>query len=191
MSSNIIGISGVLERPSKTTALVEIAVRASASRFGRAGTAFDLHQLGSSLGSARQIRALPIGTRAVFDMIVSADALVVGLPEGAGAHHGMFRNLFQLIGSQDLQNKPVLLVTAARTANECRMVEDHMRPFLSYFGMRVFRDSVQATEQDFIDSCPVSDALQHRLGQSIGQFVPYFAQTLPHQVIQQFPARAA
>ena len=53
MTRTIIGLSGNLDRPSKTRALIRTVVATAASQFEATGEIYDLADFGRSLGSAR------------------------------------------------------------------------------------------------------------------------------------------
>ena len=97
MTRTIIGLSGNLDRPSKTRALVQSAVAAAASRFEAVGAVFDLTDFGPSLGTARRVEDLAPTGRSALEVILSADALIVASPVYKGSYTGLFKHLIDLI----------------------------------------------------------------------------------------------
>ena len=80
MTRTIIGLSGNQDRPSKTRTLVRTVVAAAASEFHATDTVYDLSNFGPGLGAARRLADLDFPGRAAVELILSADALVVGSP---------------------------------------------------------------------------------------------------------------
>ena len=68
MTRSIIGLSGNLDRPSKTRALVQFAVATVATRFDAVGAVFDLADFGPSLGTARRVDDLSPTARAALQV---------------------------------------------------------------------------------------------------------------------------
>lgn len=75
MNRTIIGLSGNLDRPSKTRTLVQTVVATAASQFDATGTIYDLADFGPSLGAARRTSDLDASGRAALEVILAADAL--------------------------------------------------------------------------------------------------------------------
>lgn len=175
MTRSIIGLSGNLDRPSKTRALVQTAVAAAASRFEAVGAVFDLADIGPSLGTARRVADLAPPARSALDVILSADALVVASPVYKGSYTGLFKHLIDLIDPQALAGKPVLLAATGGGDRHALVIEHQLRPLFGFFEAQTLPTGVYAADRDFTDGQPSSAALGDRLARAVDQLSPFFA----------------
>ena len=182
MTRTIIGLSGNLDRPSKTRALVQTAVAAAASRFQAVGAVFDLADFGPSLGSARRVEDLASTARSALDVILSADALIVASPVYKGSYTGLFKHLIDLIDPQALQGKPVLLAATGGGDRHALVIEQQLRPLFGFFEAQTLPTGVYAADRDFADGQPSSSVLSDRLARAVDQFSPYFARRAQPEV---------
>ncbi|MDZ4135148.1 MAG: FMN reductase, partial [Paracoccaceae bacterium] len=173
MPFKIIGISGSLNRPSRTRALVEAAVVRVAARYDVTGAVFDLGDFGPSLGSAGRLSDLSPIARAAVDTILSADALVVASPVYKGSYTGLFKHLFDLIDPAALVAKPVLLAATGGGDRHALVIEHQLRPLLAFFEAQTLATGVYASDVDFSDGQPTAPSLLARLDRAIDQFSRY------------------
>ena len=143
----IVGISGSLSTPSRTTALV----RAVLARF-------DQHAETSLLELAVEAPALfatlpkgPRSTRAtaVIQAVETADLLVVGSPVYRASYTGALKHLFDLVDYRALQGTPVLLCATGGTPLHGLMPEHQLRPLFGFFQAVTIPTSIYALESDF------------------------------------------
>ncbi len=174
MTRTIIGLSGNLDRPSKTRALVQTAVALTASRFDAIGAVYDLADFGPSLGTARRVEDLSDMARNALRVVLQADALIVASPVYKGSYTGMFKHLFDLFDPAALAGKPVLLAATGGGERHALVIEHQLRPLLGFFEARTLATGVYASERDFAEGQPVAPALMQRLGRAIDQFAPDF-----------------
>lgn len=175
MPPRIVGFSGSFSSPSRTRALVDLAVSRAARRFGCAAASYEIADLQPSLGqaqSADQLDALP---RAILDAILSADALVVGTPVHKGSFTGLFKHLIDLIEPVALAGKPVLLTATGGGDRHALVIEHQLRPLFGFFEAASLPTGVYAGGADFRDGQPVSDALLTRLDRAVEQFAPWLS----------------
>jgi FMN reductase len=85
MSTHIAGFSGSLSNPSKTRALVDLAVANAATRFGALASTHDLTDLQPSLGQAERLDDLDPLARAIVQTLIDADVLIIGTPVYKGS----------------------------------------------------------------------------------------------------------
>jgi len=174
MTRTIIGLSGNLARPSKTRALIQTVVTTAASQFEAAGTIFDLADFGPSLGAAHRLADLDASARAALEVVLTADALVVGSPVYKGSYTGLFKHLVDLIDPLALAGKPVLLTATGGGDRHALVIEHQMRPLLGFFEAQALPTGLYAADRDFTDGLPTSPALLDRLGRAVGQLAPFF-----------------
>ncbi|MCF1709752.1 FMN reductase [Tabrizicola sp. J26] len=174
MTRTIVGLSGNLDRPSKTRALVQTAVATAASKFEAVGTVLDLTDFGPGLGAARQPGDLDPNGRAALDTLLAADALIVASPVYKGSYTGLFKHLIDLIDPQAFQGKPVLLAATGGGDRHALVIEHQLRPLFGFFEARTLPTGVYAADRDFVAGQPASDTLHTRLGRAVDQFALFF-----------------
>ncbi len=174
MTQKIIGFSGNLDRPSKTRTLVQTVVQASATRFDAIGAVFDLADFGPSFPLARRASDLEGPAKAALEVILSADALVVGSPVYKGSYTGLFKHLIDLIDPEALRGKPVLLTATGGGDRHALMVEHQLRPLFGFFEAQTLPTALYASDRDFTDGQPTAQALLDRLERAVEQFSPWF-----------------
>lgn len=184
MTLTIIGLSGNLDRPSKTRALVETTVATAASRFEAVGAVFDLADFGPSLGTARRVEDLAPTARSALDVILSADALIVASPVYKGSYTGIFKHLIDLIDPHALAGKPVLLAATGGGDRHALVIEHQLRPLFGFFEAQTLPTGVYAADRDFSNGQPSSPALDDRLVRAVDQLSPYFARRILPEVFQ-------
>ncbi len=175
MTRTIIGLSGNLDRPSKTRALVEAAIATAASQFEATGTIYDLADFGRSLGSARRVGDLDASARAALEVILAADALVVGSPVYKGSYTGLFKHLIDLIDPLALAGKPVLLTATGGGDRHALVIEHQLRPLFGFFEAQTLPTGLYAADRDFTEGQPSSPALMDRMSRAVSQLAPFFA----------------
>lgn len=182
MTRTIIGLSGNLDRPSKTRALVQTAVATAASRFEAVGAVFDLADFGPSLGQARRVDDLSPLARSALDVVLSADALVVASPVYKGSYTGLFKHLLDLLDPQAFQGKPVLLAASGGGDRHALVIEHQLRPLFGFFEAQTLPTGVYAADRDFTNGQPGSSGLNDRLARAVDQFAPFFARRVQPEV---------
>lgn len=180
MTRTIIGLSGNLDRPSRTRTLIQTVVATAASQFEATGTIYDLADFGRSLGTARRVADLDASARAALEVILSADALVVGSPVYKGSYTGLFKHLIDLIDPLALSGKPVLLTATGGGDRHALVIEHQLRPLFGFFEAQTLPTGLYAADRDFTDGQPASPALTDRMSRAVSQLEPFFQRrTLP------------
>ncbi|MBJ3783479.1 NAD(P)H-dependent oxidoreductase [Devosia sediminis] len=173
MTQRIVGFSGSLGVPSKTRALVDLALSQASARFGAVAESYDMTELLPSLiTEAGGQGGLDAAGQSVLDKIISADALVVGSPVYKGSYTGLFKHVFDLIDPRDLAGKPVLLTATGGGDKHALVIEHHLRPLFGFFEAATLA-GIYAGGADFADGKPSSPALLSRLDRAIDQFSPW------------------
>ena len=174
MTRTIVGLSGNLDRPSKTRTLVQTVVATAASQYEATGRVYDLADFGASLGAARRLADLDASARAALEVVLSADALVVGSPVYKGSYTGLFKHLIDLVDPLALAGKPVLLTATGGGDRHALVIEHQLRPLFGFFEARTLPTGLYAADRDFTDGQPSSPVLLDRLGRAVGQLAPFF-----------------
>ena len=177
MSFRIAGFSGSFSKPSRTRALVDLALSRAAQRFGATVASHDLSDLQPQLGAANRLEDLHGLPRSVVASILSADALVVGSPVYKGSYGGLFKHLFDLIDPAALAGKPVLLVATGGGARHALVIEHQLRPLFGFFEAAVLPTGIYASAADFAGETPVAEPLLDRLDRAVVQLAPWLARS--------------
>lgn len=179
MTFRIAGLAGSISLPSKTRALVELAVAKVSTRFGAQAVVHDLTDLQPSLGQAVCIEDLEPRARLALDAILAADALVIGSPVYKGSYSGIFKHLIDLIDPAALIGKPILLTATGGGDKHALVIEHQLRPLFAFFEAATLPTGIYAGAADFRDGQPASPALLQRLDRGIEQFRPFFPHAAP------------
>lgn len=169
MPLQIAGFSGSLGHPSRTRALVELAVRRAAERHGALARVYDLTDLQPDLGAARSFEDLTGPARQSVDALLLADVLVVGSPVYKGSYSGLFKHLFDLIDPAAFAGKPVLLTATGGGEKHALVIEHQLRPLFAFFEAAVLPTGIYASAGDFAEGVPVSPPLLARLERGLDQ----------------------
>jgi len=172
---SLVGFSGSLSRPSKTRALVDLALAKVQARFGGRIDSYDLGDLQPALGQASTLDDLPAPSRAVVDAILQADALVLASPVYKGSYTGLFKHLIDLIEPTALRGKPVLLAATGGGDKHALVVEFQLRPLLAFFEAASLPTGIYAGPAEFTNGLPASPALIERLDRAVAQFDPWLS----------------
>ena len=175
MTRTIIGLSGNLDRPSKTRALIRTVVATAASQFEATGEIYDLADFGRSLGSARRAGDLDVSARVALEAVLTADSLVVGSPVYKGSYTGLFKHLIDLVDPLALSGKPVLLTATGGGDRHALVIEHQLRPLFGFFEAQTLPTGLYAADRDFTDGQPSSPALMDRMSRAVGQLAPFFS----------------
>ena len=144
---SVLGISGSLSAPSRTTALV----RAILARFAphAATRLVELAKVAPTLFAERP--KLPRSGEAdeIIQAVQTADLLVVGSPVYRASYTGALKHLFDLVDYRSLENTPVLVCATGGTPLHGLMLDHQLRPLFAFFKSLVLPTSIYALESDF------------------------------------------
>lgn len=175
MSFQVIAFSGSLSASSKTRALVDLALSRMAERYGIMHISYDLKDLQPSLGQAERIEDLaPLPAR-IVQALISADALILGVPVYKGSYPGLFKHLFDLIDPEALRGKPVLLIATGGGDRHALVIEHQLRPLMGFFQALTLPTGLYASAADFTAGVPSSPSLLARLDRAVEDFAPLIA----------------
>jgi FMN reductase len=148
---SIVGISGSLSSPSRTTALVELIV-------GRSGVAgafakreiINVGDIAPSLGLALNPKQLPVEVKSAYEQLVAADLVVVATPVYKGSYTGLLKHFFDLLDPKVLSGKVAILAATGGSDHHSLVLEHQLRPLLSFFGAYTVPTSVYVKDTDFV-----------------------------------------
>jgi FMN reductase len=146
---NIVGISGNVKAPSRTSALVGSILRATAGRFDVTTRHIDLVQSAPALFRALRSDQLDDEGLEIVRAVETADVLVVASPVYRASYSGALKHLFDLVHFESLIGKPVILGATGGTPLHGLMIDHQLRPLFAFFKALTLPTALYALESDF------------------------------------------
>ena len=172
----VVGVSGSLHEPSRTTGLVRTILDTVAERTVADTTLIEVAALGPSFaGALRRDEVAPEVERAL-QLIESADLLVVGSPVYRASFTGLFKHLFDFVGQYELVGTPVLLAATGGGERHALILEHQLRPLFGFFQALTLPTGVYASDTDFTDAELTSPDVIRRVAQTVGRSLPIIEQ---------------
>jgi len=170
MTIKIVGVSGSLSVPSRTTALVQ----AVAEEFAKPLSAtVEIIELGSLVGALAGTHRGELGPAALAALasVEAADVIVVGSPAYRAAYTGIFKHFFDFVGQYALVDKPIVLTATGGSDRHALLVEHQMRPLFGFFQALTLPLGIFATEGDFENYRITSEELSQRIALSTSRTI--------------------
>ena len=170
---NIVAVSGGLNHPSKTEALVQAIL----DELGQA-TPIKVHfikfsEIGQLLGGAIYRNQLPQRVQDDLAAVEAADALIVGTPVYRASFTGLFKHFFDFVEQTALVDVPVLLAASGGSERHALVLEHQLRPLFSFFQAQTLPIGVYATDRDFTPEYTVqSELLSARITLAVARALP-------------------
>ena len=135
---NIVAVSGGLNTPSKTEALVQEIL----NELGEA-TPINVHfikfsEIGHLLGGAIYRNQLPQRVQDDLAKVEAADALIVGTPVYRASFTGLFKHFFDFVEQTALVDVPVLLAASGGSDRHALVLEHRYVLCLASFRLRLY-----------------------------------------------------
>ncbi|ELZ36091.1 NADPH-dependent FMN reductase [Halorubrum saccharovorum DSM 1137] len=166
----LLGIVGSVSADSRTRTAVEVALDAAADRDGVETDVLHLADYDLDTADGRGIDNYEGDTAAALDLIVEADAYVVGTPVYRGSYSGALKNLLDMVPRDQWQgdvapfeNAAVGLVATGATDHHFLAVDQELRPAFAFFGAHAVGGATYASGDDFDDGELVDADLRERL----------------------------
>lgn len=170
----IVGLSGGLSVPSRTLALVELAVARIASA---AGASFRVDSKVIDVAALEHIGALrarpAAGTieEAALQAVETADLLVVGSPVYKGSYSGLFKHFVDLLDYRSLVGVPVALLATGGSDRHALVIEHQLRPLFAFFQAQPLGTGIFFTDREFAEGRVVPGAAEQRFEQLVVEAV--------------------
>jgi FMN reductase len=172
----VVGVSGSLHEPSKTTALVA-AIIASVGRTRPIDSRLiEIARIGPSLAGALTREALPADVEDALRDIEGADLLVVASPVYRASFTGLFKHLFDFVEQYALVGQPVLLAATGGGERHALIIEHQLRPLFGFFQALTLPVGVYASAADFDGYELRAGAVQSRIDQAVSRGLPLIEQ---------------
>ena len=172
----VVGVSGSLHEPSKTTVLVESIIEAVGRRTAIDAEVITLTKLGPSLGGALQRDHLPAEVEEALLAIESADLLIAASPVYRASFTGLFKHLFDFVDQYALVGQPVLLAATGGGERHALILEHQLRPLFGFFQALTLPIGVYASSSDFANDFAndgvTSPEVSRRVVQAVDRSLP-------------------
>lgn len=170
---NIVAISGGLNVPSKTEALLQTLVERLAKAIPIQVHFIKFSEIAPLLGGAIYRNQLPQQVQDHLAAVENADALIVGTPVYRASFTGLFKHFFDFVEQNALIDVPVLLAASGGSERHALVLEHQLRPLFSFFQAQTLPIGVYATDRDFSPEYTVqSELLNERINLAITRAVP-------------------
>jgi FMN reductase len=175
---NVVGVSGSLQTPSKTTVLVQGILDAVTREVPADTHLVELEELGPQLAGALRRDQLPATAEKELRAIEAADLLVVASPVYRASFTGLFKHLFDFVGQYALIDKPVLLAATGGSDRHALMLEHQLRPLFGFFQAITLPIGVYASDADFTNYEISNPELQERIELAVARARPLLGREL-------------
>lgn len=172
----VVGVSGSLHTPSKTSALVSAIVDAVGRQAHIESQLIELAEIGPSLAGALRRDELAPDVVEALRAIEGADLLVVASPVYRASFTGLFKHLFDFVDQYALVGQPVLLAATGGGERHALIIEHQLRPLFGFFQAVTLPLGVYASSADFDDYELRSAAALQRIEQAVGRGLPFIEQ---------------
>ncbi|MEV4687082.1 FMN reductase [Microbacterium sp. LWH3-1.2] len=172
----VVGVSGSLHEPSRTTALVRRILAGVAQRIPAETELIEIARLGAGFAGALTREEVAPEVETALQAIESADLLVVASPVYRASFTGLFKHLFDFVGQYDLVGTPVLLAATGGGERHALIIEHQLRPLFGFFQALTLPIGVYASNSDFGDYELTSPEVVRRVGQAVDRSLPLVEQ---------------
>ena len=170
---NIVAISGGLNAPSKTEALLQTLVERLAKAIPIQVHFIKFSEIGQLLGGAIYRHQLPQRVQEDLAAVEAADALIVGTPDYRASFTGLFKHFFDFVEQTALVDVPVLLAASGGSERHALVLEHQLRPLFSFFQAQTLPIGVYATDRDFTPEYTIhSELLRDRISLAVARALP-------------------
>ncbi|WP_166873765.1 MULTISPECIES: FMN reductase [unclassified Salinibacterium] len=182
---SVVGVSGSLQTPSKTTALVTEIIASLGRQRPIDPHLIELERIGPDLAGAISRAQLPESVEEELRRIETADLLVVASPVYRASFSGLFKHLFDFVGQYDLVDTPVLLAATGGSDRHALIIEHQLRPLFGFFQAVTLPLGVYACDSDFTDYRVANPELLTRIDLAVARAQPLIR---PEPVVVDRPA---
>ncbi|TDG02351.1 FMN reductase [Paraburkholderia guartelaensis] len=169
----IVAVSGSLQQPSRTLALVQSLLSALEAALPVEIRVIDLGEIAGRLSGALTRAQVPADIDEHIRAIETADLVIAASPVYRASYTGFFKHLFDLVHHEALIDVPVLLAATGGSERHALVIDHQLRPLFSFFQAHTLPIGVYASESDFDRYEIASDALRARIALAVERAAPY------------------
>ncbi|WP_418285014.1 NADPH-dependent FMN reductase [Halorubrum sp. DTA46] len=166
----LLGIVGSVSVDSRTRTAVELALDAAAAAHDAETELLHLADYDLATADGRGVDNYEGDTADALDLIVEADAYVVGTPVYRGSYSGALKNLLDMVPRGQWQgdvapfeNAAVGLLATGATDHHFLAVDQELRPAFAFFGAHTVGGAAYATADHFEENELVEETVRERL----------------------------
>lgn len=174
----IVAVSGGLQRPSRTLALVEQLLEGFTDALPAQARLIELGEIAPKFGNVLQRSKLPADIEQVLRDIETADLLLVASPIFRGTYTGLFKHLFDFVHHESLIDVPVLLAATGGSDRHALAIDHQLRPLFAFFQSNTLPVGVYGTDKEFDNYRVSGEALQARVALAVERALPVLRQRL-------------
>src|SRR6478609_12105838 len=172
----IVGVSGSLREPSKTTALVRELIDGVAAREPAETRLIEVATLGPLFAGALRREDLQPEVEDALRAIETADLLIVASPVYRASFTGLFKHLFDFVGQYALVGTPVLLAATGGGERHALIIDHQLRPLFGFFQSLTLPLGVYASDAHFTDHAVTAPDITRRIAQAVDSALPLVEQ---------------
>ncbi|MCU9613029.1 NAD(P)H-dependent oxidoreductase [Caldibacillus lycopersici] len=170
----IVGIAGSIVG-SKTKIAMEAVMKKIHEQYPDADTTLvDLGELDIVFSDGRNYMEYEGDTGYVTQLLMAADAIIIGTPTFQASIPGTLKNIFDLLPVDAFRDKIVSMVATAGTAKHFLMVEQHLKPILAYMKATIIPTYVFIEEKDYYRKEIINDDVHFRIQRLVEDTVETF-----------------
>lgn len=159
----IVGISGSIVG-SKTKAAMDYTMKVMKEKYPKADVMLlDLADYDIQFSDGRHFLEYEGDTKFVTETIMEADALVIGTPIFQASIPATLKNIFDLLPVNAFRDKIVSMVVTAGSPKHYLIVEQQLKPILSYMKAQIVPTYVFIEEIDFHRKEIINDDVLFRI----------------------------
>jgi len=160
---NIVAISGS-NIGSKTLTAIDYTLKIANEKYPEANiTLLDLSEYEMVFSDGRNYMEYDGDTKYVTETIMAADAIIIGTPTFQASIPATLKNIFDLLPVNAFRDKVVSMLVTAGTAKHYLMVEQQLKPILSYMKAHIVPTYVFIEEKDFNRKEIINDDVLFRM----------------------------
>jgi FMN reductase len=172
----IVAVSGGLQRPSRTLALVEVLLDSLTGAWPAETRLVELGPLVPKFGGVLQRGQWPADVERALKDVESADLLLVASPIYRGSYTGLFKHFFDFVHHESLIDVPVLLAATGGSDRHALAIDHQLRPLFSFFQAHTLPIGVYATDKEFDNYRVSAEALRARIALAVERALPVLQQ---------------
>lgn len=169
-TARILGLSGNITKPSRTSSLVHHLLDSSARQVEASTSLVEIADLIPDFADLLGPSANSTAAWDVIQTIEAADALVVASPVYKASYTGGLKYLLDFLTPDALAGKPVMIAATGGSANHALVTEHLLRPLFGFFNAQVTPTTVYALESDFDGYRLASAAIEARAARATAEF---------------------
>ncbi|AXT86316.1 NADPH-dependent FMN reductase [Aeromicrobium sp. A1-2] len=168
--TRIVAVSAGLSDPSTTRMLADRLAGSVTRQFGDASVeVVSLRELAHDVTDATLTGFAAPRLQDAIDKVMAADGLIVVSPIFKASYPGLFKSFIDVLESDALIGKPVLLAATGGTARHSLAIDHSLRPLFAYLQALVVPTGVFASQHDW--GTDGANALGQRIDRAAGELV--------------------